>query len=237
MKLSEISLDETIKFYYEMDESYDNIDSDNKKKEDKESDEKDKDKVNTKRHLTENEMYMSLAHLLYMKELEFDELNEEEDKKNDNNNKEIKQFTSEKETLEYVEKIKTRLDKKAINRLYKKVERYFIGDNGAGEKGGLYNRLIENLGLDLRLKESDDSKEKFNKLKLLKQIYIAERIGVYKAGTLREDDFGFMEKISIVDIISSPKLKNMKNKYGDDSICADEFKTIYDNIKSQVDVV
>ena len=53
---------------------------------------------------------------------------------------------------------------------------YYVEKNKAG---GLIPKIKNKINLDLELKETDSPEEKWDKLWLLEQIYVAEKIGVY----------------------------------------------------------
>ena len=54
---------------------------------------------------------------------------------------------------------------------------YYVEKNKAG---GLIPKIKNKINLDLELKETDSPEEKWDKLWLLEQIYVAEKIGVYR---------------------------------------------------------
>ncbi|WP_277213348.1 hypothetical protein [Ruminococcus callidus] len=54
---------------------------------------------------------------------------------------------------------------------------YYVEKNKAG---GLIPKIKNKINLDLELKETDSPEEKSDKLWLLEQIYVAEKIGVYR---------------------------------------------------------
>ena len=103
-----------------------------------------------------------------------------------------------------------------------------------GVPGGIYVNIQNKLGMDLRSNKADSIEVRFEKLKLMKQIFVAEKLGVYRTGELEKDNPLILGTIPIIDIIKKPKLKNIHNEYGKDTLKADEFEIIYDNIKSQV---
>ena len=69
---------------------------------------------------------------------------------------------------------------------------------------------------------------------MLKQICIAEKLGVYRAGEMKKEYPEIMGTIPIINIIENPKLKNVFNDYEEDSLYSNEFEVIYDNVKNQV---
>lgn len=235
--------DEKVRCFYEIDENFDdlnflnikNCDTEDKETEDKDTKDKDKDKKNTERELTEDELCLSLAYIMLIKKWEFDESGEED--LIENKNYKEKELTPEEYEKAFDGKEEKRIDKKQITKLKKAAKRYLVYKDTAKKGGtvrGIYKDLENKLGLDLHLKETDSSKEKFDKLKLLKQICIAEKIGVYRAGELNEEYPEIMGTIPIISIIENPKLKNVCNDYEEDSLYANEFEIIYDNVKSQV---
>lgn len=183
--------DEKIQRFYEIDEAFDdsnfsNINNDNKGKKD------------TKRELTEDELYRSISKL-----------------------------------TEIYDTCDIKIGRGGIQHNVTFVRRYFYEEKN-GVIRGIYADLEKKIGLDLRLKETDSPKEKFDKLKLLKQICVAEKLGIYPAGGIFKEYPEISGTIPIIDIIKNPKLKNKYNDYGDDSLYADEFEIIYDNVRSQV---
>lgn len=54
---------------------------------------------------------------------------------------------------------------------------YYVEKNKAG---GLIPKIKSKINLDLELKETDSPEERSDKLWLLEQIYVAEKIGVYR---------------------------------------------------------
>ena len=233
--------DEKVRCFYEIDENFDdlnflnikNCDTEDKETEDKDT--KDKDKKNTERELTEDELCLSLAYIMLIKKWEFDESGEED--LIENKNYKEKELTPEEYEKAFDGKEEKRIDKKQITKFKKAAKRYLVYKDTAKKGGtvrGIYKDLEEKLGLDLRPKETDSSKEKFDKLKLLKQICIAEKLGVYRAGEMNKEYPEIMGTIPIINIIENPKLKNVCNDYEEDSLYSNEFEVIYDNVKNQV---
>ena len=96
---------------------------------------------------------------------------------------------------------------------------------------GLLKNIKDKINLDLEIKETDSLRERFDKFRLLKLIYAAEKLGVYR-GNLENENIYFMNKCSILNIISNPKNIYMYNNYDDSFL--EEFEVIYDNVRNVV---
>ena len=96
---------------------------------------------------------------------------------------------------------------------------------------GLLKNIKDKINLDLEIKKTDSLRERFDKFRLLKLIYAAEKLGVYR-GNLENENIYFMNKCSILNIISNPKNIYMYNNYDDSFL--EEFEVIYDNVRNVV---
>ena len=84
----------------------------------------------------------------------------------------------------------------------------------------------------MEIKKTDSRRERFDKFRLLKLIYAAEKLGVYQ-GELKSESVCFMNRCSILDIIAEPKSIYMYNNYDDNFL--EEFEVIYDHVRDAVE--
>jgi hypothetical protein len=143
----------------------------------------------------------------------------------------------EESSSEHEAKLKAeqREENKIISKNYKAVRRFFY-DKKDGKEYGLYKTVYDELGIDLELKQDDSISEKLDKLKLLKMICCAEKIGVYES--IKYDKYRFPEivtgKVPLIRIIKNPNI-NIIDGYGFYSDFTDEFYIIYKNVRNQVE--
>ena len=111
---------------------------------------------------------------------------------------------------------------------------YYVEKNKAG---GLIPRIKNKINLDLELKETDSPEERSDKLWLLKQIYVAEKIGVYRYSAKNAElpDGKFLSRCKVLDIIANPKGMYVYDKCGDyNNAIMDAFDTVYTNVQASV---
>lgn len=111
---------------------------------------------------------------------------------------------------------------------------YYVEKNKAG---GLIPKIKNKINLDLELKETDSPEERSDKLWLLEQIYVAEKIGVYLYSTKNAElpEREFLSRCKVLDIIANPKGMYVYNNYDDyDNEIMDAFETVYTNVKKAV---
>lgn len=108
------------------------------------------------------------------------------------------------------------------------IKRQFRRSDG----GGLLKNIKDKIHLDLEIKKTDSRRERFDKFRLLKLIYAAEKLGVYQ-GELKSESVCFMNRCSILDIIAEPKSIYMYNNYDDSFL--EEFEVIYDHVRDAVE--
>ena len=111
---------------------------------------------------------------------------------------------------------------------------YYVEKNKAG---GLIPKIKNKINLDLELKETDSPEEKSDKLWLLEQIYVAEKIGVYRYSTKNAElpDREFLSRCKVLDIIANPKGMYVYDKCGDyNNAIMDAFDTVYTNVQASV---
>ena len=111
---------------------------------------------------------------------------------------------------------------------------YYVEKNKAG---GLIPKIKNKINLDLELKETDSPEEKWDKLWLLEQIYVAEKIGVYRYSAKNAElpEREFLSRCKVLDIIANPKGMYVYNNYDDyDNEIMDAFETVYINVREAV---
>lgn len=111
---------------------------------------------------------------------------------------------------------------------------YYVEKNKAG---GLIPRIKNKINLDLELKETDSPEEKWDKLWLLEQIYVAEKIGVYRYSTKNAElpEREFLSRCKVLDIIANPKGMYVFDKCGDyNNAIMEAFDTVYTNVQMSV---
>lgn len=111
---------------------------------------------------------------------------------------------------------------------------YYVEKNKAG---GLIPKIKNKINLDLELKETDSPEERSDKLWLLEQIYVAEKIGVYLYSTKNTElpEREFLSRCKVLDIIANPKGMYVYNNYDDyDNEIMDAFETVYTNVRASV---
>ena len=111
---------------------------------------------------------------------------------------------------------------------------YYVEKNKAG---GLIPRIKNKINLDLELKETDNPEEKWDKLWLLEQIYVAEKIGVYRYSTKNAElpEREFLSRCKVLDIIANPKGMYVFDKCGDyNNAIMEAFDTVYTNVQMSV---
>ena len=108
------------------------------------------------------------------------------------------------------------------------IKRQFRRSDG----GGLLKNIKDKIHLDLEIKKTDSRRERFDKFRLLKLIYAAEKLGVYQGG-LKRESVCFMNRCSILDIIAEPRSIYMYNNYDDSFL--EEFEVIYDHVRDAVE--
>lgn len=111
---------------------------------------------------------------------------------------------------------------------------YYVEKNKAG---GLIPQIKNKINLDLELKETDSPEEKWDKLWLLEQIYVAEKIGVYRYSAKNAElpEREFLSRCKVLDIIANPKGMYVYNNYDDyDNEIMDAFETVYINVREAV---
>ena len=98
---------------------------------------------------------------------------------------------------------------------------YYVEKNKAG---GLIPKIKSKINLDLELKETDSPEERSDKLWLLEQIYVAEKIGVYRYSAKNAElpEREFLSRCKVLDIIANPKGMYMYDKCGDYNNCTCE---------------
>ena len=125
-------------------------------------------------------------------------------------------------------------ESKILSKNYKAVRRFFY-DKKDGKEYSLYQTIFDALGIDLWLKDDDSPEEKLDKLKLLKLICTAERIGVYES--VKYDVYRFPEikpgKVPIIKILENPNI-DVIDGGGYHIDFNEEFYIIYDNVRHQV---
>ena len=103
---------------------------------------------------------------------------------------------------------------------------YYVEKNKAG---GLIPKIKNKINLDLELKETDSPEERSDKLWLLEQIYVAEKIGVYRYSAKNTElpEREFLSRCKVLDIIANPKGMYVYNNYDDyDNEIMDAFDTV-----------
>ena len=111
---------------------------------------------------------------------------------------------------------------------------YYVEKNKAG---GLIPKIKSKINLDLELKETDSPEEKSDKLWLLEQIYVAEKIGVYRYSAKNAElpEREFLSRCKVLDIIANPKGMYMYDKCGDyNNAIMDAFDIVYTNVQMSV---
>lgn len=111
---------------------------------------------------------------------------------------------------------------------------YYVEKNKAG---GLIPKIKNKINLDLELKETDSPEERSDKLWLLEQIYVAEKIGVYRYSAKNAElpEREFLSRCKVLDIIANPKGMYMYDKCGDyNNAIMDAFDIVYTNVQMSV---
>lgn len=111
---------------------------------------------------------------------------------------------------------------------------YYVEKNKAG---GLIPKIKSKINLDLELKETDSPEERSDKLWLLEQIYVAEKIGVYRYSAKNAElpEREFLSRCKVLDIIANPKGMYMYDKCGDyNNAIMDAFDIVYTNVQMSV---
>ena len=111
---------------------------------------------------------------------------------------------------------------------------YYVEKNKAG---GLIPKIKNKINLDLELKETDSPEERSDKLWLLEQIYVAEKIGVYLYSTKNAElpEREFLSRCKVLDIIANPKGMYVYNNYDDyNNEIMEAFDTVYTNVQASV---
>lgn len=116
--------------------------------------------------------------------------------------------------------------------------RNYLKKNGSD----IITRLQEKLGFDAELHKDDSTEIKFEKLKILKQICIAEKFGVKKDMSkcyFEEYEYHAGElpkyKLPLIDIIAEPSLSYVGSNYSEYSLYKPEFERVLNIIRKHVE--
>lgn len=97
---------------------------------------------------------------------------------------------------------------------------------------GLINKLKKHLGFDIEGMAEVSASERFDALKLLKELFHIEKDGLPKYVNNYYPEAN--TRVHIIDIIAKPRLANIKTYYADGSKYGDVFEQLFDDIKSIV---
>ena len=97
---------------------------------------------------------------------------------------------------------------------------------------GLINKLKKHLGFDIEGMAEVSASERFDALKLLKELFFIEKDGSPKY--VNDFDPKANTRVQIIDILAKPRLANIKTYYADGSKYGDVFGQLFDDIKSIV---
>ena len=97
---------------------------------------------------------------------------------------------------------------------------------------GLINKLKKYLNFDAEKMSRVSSKEKFDEMKLLKELFYIEKDGLPKY--VNDYNPTANSKVRIINILAKPRLSNIESYYSESSVYGKIFKNLFSNIKSNV---
>ena len=97
---------------------------------------------------------------------------------------------------------------------------------------GLIDKLKKHLNFDIEKMEKVSTTEKFDTLKLLKELFSIEKDGLPKY--VNDYELTANIRIHIIDILKKPRLSNIKSYYGNGTQYGEILEKLFDNIKSNV---
>lgn len=97
---------------------------------------------------------------------------------------------------------------------------------------GLIDKLKKHLNFDIEKMEKVSTTEKFDTLKLLKELFSIEKDGLPKY--VNDYELTANIRIHIIDILKKPRLSNIKSYYGNGTQYGEILEKLFDNIRSNV---
>lgn len=97
---------------------------------------------------------------------------------------------------------------------------------------GLINKLKKHLDFDIENMAEVSTSERFDALKLLKELFFIEKDGLPKY--IKKSNPNANTKVRIINILAKPRLANIKSYYTNGSQSGEVFEQLFFNIKSNV---